>query len=144
MSTNAASWFYHEPEHVPYLISERLNATFWQARIVGIYWRCVQAEPPFRAEGYASNQMLELEWQPAQWLALKVPTEAVENGMPDGAKVDDLVDNLSKRILAKPASLSYVDPQGRKVYEWHIDGGAHRWSEIQGKPGFSQPKRFSK
>ena len=142
MSANAATWFYTEPEHVPYLITERLNATFWQARIVGFYWRAVSAEPPFRAEGYVGTQIVELEWVPGQWLAIKFPTSAVQQGLANGDTVDDVVDNISKRVLAHPVSMSYGDPQGRKVYEWHIDGGAHRWSQIQGLPGFSQPKRY--
>jgi hypothetical protein len=142
MSANAASWFYTEPEHNQYLITERLNGTFWQARVVGVYWRVEHAEPPFRALGYAGTYVLDMEWVPGQWLALKVPAQAVQDGLSTGIKIEELVENISKRVLAIPASISFTDPEGRRVYEWHMDGGAHRWSELQGRPGFHQPKRL--
>lgn len=135
MSANAATWFYQEPEHHPYLISERLNGTFWQARIVGVYWRCMKSDPPFRAVGYAGDKLLELEWQPGQWVALKIP---------QGYDAGELVQNISTRILAMPATLTYGDVEGRKVTEWHADGGSHRWSEIQGSAGFRHPERISR
>src|SRR5574341_731725 len=134
MSANAATWFYQEPEHHPYLITERLNGTFWQARIVGMYWRCVKPEPPFVAQGFMGNRLLEMEWLPGQWVALKVPP---------GVKADELVEQISTRILAMPATLTYGDPEGRKVYEWHADGGKQRWTEIQGNAGFTRPRRLN-
>jgi hypothetical protein len=142
MTSNAATWFYSEPEHNPYLIAERLNGTFWQARLVGVYWRVVNAEAPFRALGYAGKHILEMEWVPGQWLALKVPAQAIQDGLATGTGTEELVENISKRVLAMPASISYGDSDGSKIYEWHMDGGAHRWSELQGKPGFMQPKRL--
>lgn len=144
MSSNAASWFYSEPERQSYLISERLNATFWQARIVGLYWRVLKAEPPFQAAGYAGTHKLELEWVPGQWMSLKVPASAADATLPSGVTVDQLVDSISKRVLALPASISYGDAQGHKVYEWHTDGGKHRWSELQGHPEFRRPTRLTK
>ncbi len=135
MSANAASWFYSEPERNPYLITERLNGTFWQARIVGIYWRCVQPEPPFRAQGFTGNHTVELEWVPAEWVALKVPP---------GLNADELVEYISRRILAMPASITYGDGEGRRVIEWHADGGKRRWSEIQGRAEFVQPRRLKR
>ena len=144
MSSNAAQWFYSDPEPNAYLISERLNATFWQARIVGIYWRTLNAEAPYQARGYAGETALEMNWQPGYWLTLKVPAEDEANGLPNGTLIPDLVNAISKRILRIPVSLSYGDGQGGKVYEWHADGGKRRWSEIQGQPGFYQPKLHTK
>lgn len=144
MSANAATWFYAEPERQPYLISERVNATFWQARMVGLYWRVQNAEPPFRAVGYAGMSKLEMEWVPGQWLSLKVPASVDSSPLPGGLGVDQLVDSISKRVLAMPASITYEDAQGHKVFEWHIDGGKRRWSELQGHPEFRSPTRLTK
>lgn len=137
MSANAGSWFYTEPEHNAYLITERLNGTFWQARIIEVYWRCVNPESPFRAEGLTSQGRLELEWVPGQWVSLKVPP-------PVELDVEDLVRAISTRVLAMPATLSYGDSEGRKVYEWHADGGKRRWSEIQGRPEYQRPVRLKR
>lgn len=144
MSTNAATWFYNEPEPNAFLITERLNATFWQARIIGMYWRTVNAEAPYRALGYAGETAMEMDWEPRHWLSLKVPAETEANGLPNGTKVPDLVEAISKRIIMIPLSVSYGDGQGGKIYEWHADGGKRRWSEIQGKPGYYQPKLHTK
>ena len=133
MSTNAGKWFYQEPENQAFLISERLNSTFWQARIVGAYWRCDRAEPPYHAKGYSGDHMLELEWVPGEWLALKVPA---------GADPDALVKAVATRIMAFPATLTYGNDDDQQVYEWHCDGGDQRWSEVQGTPQYKQPQRL--
>lgn len=134
MSANAGTWFYQEPEHNAYMLTERLNGNFWQERIVGVYWRCVQAERPFRAESFSGDHRLEMEWVPGEWLALKAPA---------GADVLPLVESISKRILAMRVSLTYTDAQDRQVFEWHTDGGEKRWQEIQGNAGFNKPRRMA-
>lgn len=116
------------------MVTERLNGTFWQARLVRIYWRCTSTESPFRAEGYMGEHMLEIEWVPNKWFLLKAPA---------GAKVDDLVKSISRSILALKATLTYGDPDGNQFFEWHTDGGKDRWKEIQGKAGFVKPRRLT-
>ncbi len=133
MSANAGTWFYQEPEHSPYMLTERLNGNFWQERIVGVYWRCIQAEPPFCAQGFWGDHRLEMEWVPGDWLALKAPA---------GADVPPLVESISKRILAMRVSLTFTDAQDRQVFEWHTDGGEKRWQELQGNAGFNKPRRL--
>jgi hypothetical protein len=133
MSTNAATWFSREPEHQAYLISERVNGTFWQARIVGVYWHCLRAKPPFLMQAFLGDHPVEIEWVPDKWLTLKAPGEA---------DIASLVRAISKRVLAIPATLTYCDPQGCQIYEWHTDGGQQRWNEVQGQPRFSGPRRL--
>jgi hypothetical protein len=130
MSANAGTWFYREPEHQPFMITERLNGTFWQARLVEIYWRCVKADGPFKAEGYLGDQQLDIEWLPAQWLMLRVPA---------GLDSKTLVKTFN-RVLARKAVLTYDDSHGSQIFEWHMDGGKARWKEIQGKAGFVKPR----
>jgi hypothetical protein len=133
MSANAATWFYREPEHEPYMITERLNGTFWQARLVEVYWRCVKADAPYKAEGYLTDQLLELDWLPGQWLMLRVPA-ALDS--------KNLIQTFN-RVLGRKAVLTYHDPNGSQVHEWHMDGGKARWKEIQGKAGFVKPRRLT-
>ncbi|NDJ54812.1 MAG: hypothetical protein GYB68_17215 [Chloroflexi bacterium] len=135
MSTNAATWFYSTPEANVFLITERLNGTFWQARIAGLYWRCTHPQSPFAAEGYWADEVLELKWVPNQWLTLRVP---------QSLDVDLLVDAVSRRILGITPVLTYGDLLGNIVYEWHVDGGQQRWREIQGMPEFVRPRRLGK
>ena len=133
MSTTAETWFYNEPENQAYLISERLNATFWQARAVDVYWKVIRTEPPYLAHGYRGEEIIEMEWAPREWLALRAPASA------DAERLADIV---SKRVLAFPATFTYVTPEGQRVYEWHRGGAAKRWNELQGRYEVSQLKRL--
>ena len=121
MSTNAWTWFFNEPENQAYLITERLNATFWQARVVNVYWRCTQDTPPFQAAGYVGDHVVELSWQPNEWLSLRVPA---------GFDADDLVKAISQRILTIPPNLSY-EQGGSQAYEWVLEDGQSRLAELQ-------------
>jgi hypothetical protein len=133
MSANAGTWFYREPEHQPFMVTERLNGTFWQARLAEVYWRCVKADSPFKAEGYLSDHRLDIEWVPGVWLTLRVPA-ALDS--------KNLLQTFN-RVLARKATLAYHDPHGDEIFEWHIDGGKGRWKEIQGKAGFVKPRRLT-
>lgn len=132
---NASRWFYQAPEPVPYLIGERINRTFWQARIVEVYWTCDRAEAPFHAHGYLNGQLLEMEWIPNVYLALKGPAEI---------DLTQLVTVMSRRVLARPASVAYIDGEGSQVFEWHAESGRQRWSELQGRPGYSHLRRLNR
>jgi hypothetical protein len=134
MSGNAGTWFYAEPEARPYYVTERLNSTFWQARVVGVYWRCDRAEAPFHAQGLTDGYTLDMEWQPGQWLRLIAPA---------GLDVSGMVKSISGRILAMKACIAYHDKDGRQFFEWHTDGGKHRWTEIQGKAGYVKPRKLA-
>ena len=64
MSTTAETWFTTEPENQAYLISERLNATFWQARAVDVYWKVIRTEPPYLAHGYRGKRLSRWSGRP--------------------------------------------------------------------------------
>ncbi len=134
MSTNARTWFFEEPEHNAYAIVERLNGTFWQARMGQILvTACSQAEPPFKCRGQWRDEPFELEWQPREWLALRGPTEMAE-----------LIPQMSRILGFKPA-FRYMDAEDWRVYEWHRDAanGQTRWHAIQGMPAFKHPERLA-
>lgn len=134
MSTDATTWFYRQPEKQPYLVTERLNGTFWQARVVEVYWRCVQTEPTYRAYGYYGPHTVEMEWAPNDWLSLSAPKEM---------DIRPLVEAIAQRILWRPPCLTYFTHGGHQVYEWHVDGGKRRWVEIQGRGEFVRPRRLN-
>lgn len=135
MTTNAGTWFFQEPEHNAYLISERLNSTFWNARMVEVYWKCTSAEPPYAATGYSGNDTLTLEWVPDDWVRLTIPPDS-------GFNEEALVDSVSSRVLSMEPSLVYRDAHHNLSYEWHRDGGEKRWSEIQGQAAYVHPQRL--
>ncbi|MGF1506527.1 MAG: hypothetical protein ACFB51_15555 [Anaerolineae bacterium] len=133
--TNASTWFYTQPEPIPYLIAERINNTFWSARIVDVYWQCTRAEAPYQCVGDLHGDAIRMEWEPGEWLLLAGPeTEAFHQ----------IMDGISQRVLARPAAVTYRNRQGQQVYEWHAAAGSRRWNELQGDPTVLELKRLSK
>jgi hypothetical protein len=131
MATTAMSWFYRAPERRPYLIAERVNNTFWDMRITGLYLAVTRAEPPFEMHGTYNSAQVRLEWEPARWLRL---------GTNPGAPA--LTRGLANILRRKP-DLSYDTAEGETVWEWWLEGADKRWQEVQGRPAFRNPAWLS-
>jgi hypothetical protein len=134
MSTNASTWFYHEPEHRAYLIEERVNHTLWSNRIAAIYLDCTSEEPPFRMSGEWHGLPVSIEWVPNEYFTLT--TRSADS-------TESLLIGL-KEILGFPPAISYIDPDNNFTVEWHVKEVAQRIQEIQGNPNYHQIKRYRK
>lgn len=132
MATDARTWFYSTPEPRPYYIEERVNHTLWKNRLQGLSMSCTQATAPIRMEGNWNGMTVIFEWVPGQYFTLRT-----------GEKRKDLIGVVRQMLLNLVPSLEYEDPQGLHVVEWHTDGGAKRWSEIQGNPQFQGLRRIA-
>lgn len=132
MTTTAMTWFYRAPEKIPYYISERVNGTFWEAGLPGVYLEVDRAEPPIAMRGNYSGTPIRMEWEPNKWLRLTAQTASPA-----------LVRGLSN-ILRRQHSLSFETEEGEAVHEWWLEGSDKRWSEIQGRPAFRNPVRLDK
>jgi hypothetical protein len=132
MTTNASTWFYRAPEKIPYYISERVNSTFWEARLGGVYLDVERAESPFLMKGNYNGTPISLEWEPAKWLRLSTSpaSPALANGV--------------NNILRRRADLSYENEEGETIWEWRLQDADKRWQQIQGKPAFRNPMRLVK
>lgn len=124
MATSSRTWFYSTPEARPYYIEERVNHTLWKNRLQTLFMRCVQVSDPVRMEGNWLGNRVIFEWQPGTWFRLRMQQESRE------------LTGVLRQILMMRPTLSYDDPQGMHVVEWHCDGGESRWREIQGDPHF--------
>jgi hypothetical protein len=132
MSATAASWFYRTPEKEPYLLAERVNGTFWEARLAGVWLKVEKAEPPFRMAGTYLGANIMLEWEPLKWLRLSTSPASPA-----------LMQGLANMLRRRPA-LRYEAPDGHTTWEWWMEGGDKRWQEIQGKPAFRAPVRLDR
>jgi hypothetical protein len=130
MATTAATWFYRAPEQRRYYIAERVNGTFWDARLAGVMLNVVRAEPPFLMTGTYAGTCVQMEWVPNQWLRLSTQPEA------PGLQVG--VANILRR---KPA-IRYETEAGETVWEWWVGSVDARWQELQGKPAYRHPLRL--
>jgi hypothetical protein len=132
MATNSRTWFYTTPEPRPYYIEERVNHTLWKNRLQTLFMTCTQAVPPIKMEGNWQGNPVTFEWQPGKYFTLR-----------SGQESRELIGVVRQMLMLRPA-LSYEDPEGLHVVEWHTDGGAQRWSEIQGNPMFQGARRLRK
>jgi len=132
MSTDSRTWFYTTPEPRPYYIEERVNHTLWKNRLQSIYMSCTQATPPIKMEGKWRDMPVNFEWQPGVYFILRTGQEARE------------LIGVMRQVLMMPPVLGYIDPAGAFVVEWHTDGGAARWKQIQGNPQYQGARRYRK
>lgn len=133
MATDSRKWFYSTPEPRPYYIEERVNHTLWKHRLQGLYMTCVQASTPIRMEGNWNGMPVTFEWVPGAYFVLRT-----------GEKRKDLIGVIRQILFNLVPVVEYEDPQGMHVVEWHTDGGAKRWAEIQGDPHFQGLRRIGK
>lgn len=133
MATDARRWFYSTPEPRPYYIEERVNHTLWKNRMQGLYMTCTQATPPIQMEGIWNGMPVMFEWQPGKYFILR-----------SGEKRRELIGVVRQMLFNLPPLLEYEDPEGMHVVEWHTDGGAERWAQIQGNPHFQGLRRIGK
>ena len=133
MATNASTWFYTDPEREPFLIEERINHTFWNNRITGLYLSCTSTDP-LRVEGDWRDMAIAMEWEPKQYLKLSAQP---------GEDTDLLIVGI-KEILGFLPAVSYVDTSGQMIVEWHAENAGERIQAIQGDPNYRNIKRYTK
>ena len=134
MTTTAATWFYRTPEKIPYLLSERVNTTFWDERLGGLWLAVVNAEPPIVMQGSYNGANVRMEWEPAKWLRLSTAPAA------------PALANGTANVLRRKPVIGYETAEGHTVWEWWLTGADadKRWQEIQGKPAYRNPVRLDK
>jgi len=132
MATDSRTWFYTTPEPRPYYIEERVNHTLWKNRLQTLFMSCVQPTVPIKMEGNWQGSSVTFEWQPGKYFILTTPRESKE-----------FIGVMRQILMMRPA-LAYTTPDGGHVVEWHTDGGAARFKELQGNPYYQNLHRLRK
>ncbi len=132
MATDSRTWFYTTPEPRPYFIEERVNHTLWKNRLQGLSMTCTQYTVPIKMEGTWNGMPVRFEWQPGKYFILR-----------SGREVKELIGVMRQVLMMRPALL-YIDPDGMFCVEWHTDGGAARFKEVQSNPNFQGLRRLRK
>lgn len=128
MSTN---WFFNELPPSRHSIENQVRLAFWQAGFGRIYFTCTKDEPPFELEGAWSEKIFSVEWQPKEYLLLKMKE-------PDEA----LLDAFQRALRHKPLA-AYRNGGGNVVVEWRARDVDARYQELQAS-GVAQLQRLSK
>ncbi|MCB9451213.1 MAG: hypothetical protein H6672_07220 [Anaerolineaceae bacterium] len=132
MATDSRTWFYTTPEPRPYYIEERVNHTLWKNRLQGLFMSCTQAANPVQMEGTYHDLPVTFEFQPGKYFTLRTAQE------------EKALAGVLRQILFMKPVLTYIDPDGMHVIEWHTDEGEDRWREIQGNPQYQGARRLRK
>ncbi len=130
MTTTAAIWFYRAPENEAYLLAERVNSSFWEERLGGVYLSANKTVAPFSMSGNYNGADVKLTWDTNKWLRLETAPGAP--GLAKGLE----------NMLRRGASFRYETPEGYTVWEWWLANADKRWQEMQGKPAFQNPVRL--
>ena len=130
MATDSRTWFYTTPEPRPYYIEERINHTLWKNRLQTLFMQCTQATVPIKMEGNWQGNIVRFQWQPGKYFTLWMAEENRE-----------LIGVVRQMLMMRPV-LSYTDPEGMTVVEWHTDGSEDRLKELQGNPQYQGLRRL--
>ena len=130
MATDSRTWFYTTPEPRPYYIEERVNHTLWNNRLQTLFMSCTQATVPIQMEGDWQGNRVTFEWKPGKYFIVRMAQESRE-----------LIGVIRQMLMIRPL-LSYDDPDGMHVVEWHTDSGDERLRELQGDPRFQGLRRL--
>ena len=127
---HAYKWFYTNPGTNAGEINERVLNTFWSAGLGNVWLETVQAEAPYRMEGYSSGQAIAITWQPGEQFALSTQTDQPK-----------LTESLSFILGFKP-SLKFSDSDKITHYEWRLKNHDERWRELSGNPSYQNLERL--
>jgi len=130
MTTTAATWFYRAPENEAYLLAERVNSSFWEERLGGVYLSADKTDAAYGMSGSYNGAEVKLNWDTNKWLRLE--TSPAEPGLAKGLA----------NMLRRTANFRYETAQGNTVWEWWLANADKRWQEMQGKPAFHNPARL--
>ena len=130
MATDSRTWFYTTPEPRPYYIEERVNHTLWNNRLQTLSMSCTQATVPIKMEGDWQGNRVQFEWQPGKHFTVRMAQESRE-----------LIGVIRQMLMMRPM-LSYDDPDGNHVVEWHKERVEERWRELQGDPHYQGLRRL--
>jgi len=130
MTTTAATWFYRAPENEAYLLAERVNSSFWEERLGGVYLSADKTDAPYGMSGSYNGAEVKLNWDTNKWLRLE--TSPAEPGLAKGLA----------NMLRRTANFRYETAAGNTVWEWWLANADKRWQEMQGKPAFHNPARL--
>ena len=97
-----------------------------------VYLDCLSETPPFKMSGTWHELPITIEWVPRDYFTLTT--------LPD-SQVDQLIVAL-KEVLGFMPAISYIDPGGNQIVEWHMQQANQRIQSVQGDPNFHHIKRY--
>jgi hypothetical protein len=119
--SNAMSphWFFVKFPPSRHEIESELRLSFWQAGYGQMWFSCTKDEPPYECDGHWHNQAFSIEWEPGNYLHLKMQ------------QADEELLEAFRRMLRHKALAAYRNGGGTVVVEWRVKDPDVRFQELQ-------------
>jgi hypothetical protein len=116
MTTN---WFFTQYAPARSVIENDLRLSFWKAGVARVWFSCAKDTSPFECVGFWGDEEFSLEWEPKNFLALKMkaPNQNVLNAF--------------ERVLKHKALAAYRNDAGSVVVEWRVRNASARFDELK-------------
>ena len=113
------TWFFTQFPPSRHGIENELRLAFWKAGYGEMWFSCTKDTPPYECVGHWHKQDFTIEWEPKNYLLLKMKDA-------DG----DLLDAFQRMVKHK-ALAAYKNSGGRVVVEWRVKDADTRLQELQ-------------
>lgn len=114
----ARTWFFKPYPPARFVIENDLRLTFWHAGAGSMWFTCTKETTPFECEGSWGEEKFALEWEPQNYLLLKMR-----------APNKDLLTTF-ERVLKHPALAAYRR-DGTVIVEWRVQNADARFAELK-------------
>jgi hypothetical protein len=117
----SANWFLAEPVPARSVIENDLRLSFWKSGLAAVWFTCTKSSSPFECTGYWGEKDFSLEWEPRNYLLLKMKAP----------NQDVLL--AFERVLGHKALAAYRNGGGNVIVEWRVKHADARFEELQGQ-----------
>ncbi len=114
-----ARWFFATFPPSRSAIESELRQAIWRAGLQDMWLTCTRDQPPYQCQGAWHGKEFTLEWEPGNYILLKMPEPNQE-----------LLDAFEK-ILHHRALAAYKNGDNRVVVEWRVKDPEARFKELQ-------------
>ncbi len=123
-------WFYDHPGANAHDITEHVRRSLWIMGYRQAWFDCTEADPPYAGEMRWRDQVFPMEWQPRQYLIVRL------------ARDDKEIVHAFSTLLGFRPQFGYEDESGRSVVEWRRTGYAGRAEELASRPDVRNLKKL--
>ena len=127
----SANWFFTQYAPARSVIENDLRLSFWKAGVARMWFTCTKATAPFECLGFWGDAELSLEWEPQDYLLLKMK-----------APNQDLL-TAFERVLKHKALAAYRNGGGSVVVEWRVKNADARFDDLKAR-GVADLERLDK
>lgn len=126
----SADWFFTNYPTSRFAIENDLRTKLWLTGFKGMWVTCLKDTPPYQCQGNWNSNDFVMEWEPKNYLLLKMKTPN-----------DELLHTF-ERALGHKALAAYKNSDG-VVVEWRTKNADERFKELQSS-GVAELERLDK